>query len=42
MGHPQKARPMQTDNSTVDGIVNEIIQKKVPKLWICGSIGYNI
>ena len=42
MGHPQSAMPMQTRDSTMDGIVNDTIHKNGPKLWICGSIGYKI
>ena len=31
MGHPQPASPLQIDNSTASGIVNETIQKKRSK-----------
>ena len=29
MGHPQQATSMYIDNSTVDGIINDTIQKKI-------------
>ena len=41
--HPQPATPMQIDNSNAaDGIVNNKLQKNLPKPRICIFIGSNI
>jgi hypothetical protein len=42
MGHPQPKTPIQTDNSMAEGVVNNRINPKEQKQWICVFIGYKI
>jgi hypothetical protein len=39
MGHPQPQIPIQTDNTTAEGVTNKIYSQNTPKQWICESIG---
>jgi hypothetical protein len=39
LGHTQPPTPLQTDNSTAFGILNESKNKKGQKQWICDTIG---
>ncbi len=39
MGHPQPKTPIQTDNTTAEGVINNKIP---PKPWTCDFIGYAI
>jgi len=42
LGHPQAAMPLQTDNSTACGIINNTVKQNDPKLSTCGFIGSQI
>jgi len=38
----QPATPLQTDNNTASGIINDTIKQKQSKLWMCISAGFKI
>jgi hypothetical protein len=40
MGHPQPKTPIQTDNTTVEGVIKIKYSQNAPKHWTCKSIGY--
>jgi hypothetical protein len=40
MNHPQPRMPMQTDNTTAEGVINKKYNRNVPKQWTCDSIGF--
>ena len=42
MGWPQPPSPIQTDNSTVTGVVNKNITTKKSSIWTCDCIGYAV
>ena len=42
MGQKQPATPIQTDNSTAEGVINSKIQPKQTKAKLCNSTGYTI
>jgi len=39
MGYKQDRMPIQTDNSTAEGVINNKINRYLPKAWACSSIG---
>eukprot|EP00804_Cyclotella_cryptica_P015658 CCRYP_003656-RB/>CCRYP_003656-RB protein AED:0.45 eAED:0.45 QI:0/-1/0/1/-1/0/1/0/153 len=40
MGHKQPPTPIQTDNSTAEGIANSRCNRNARKRWICGFTGF--
>jgi hypothetical protein len=40
MGHPQPRTPIQTDNTTAEGVINNKYNQNTPKQWTCVSMGY--
>ena len=40
LDHPQPPTPIQTDNSTTDGIMNKTIKQNKVKQWTTYSTGY--
>ncbi len=42
MGHPQPKTPIQTDDTTAEGIINKKYSQNAPRPWACNSIGYTI
>ena len=39
LGFTQPPTPITTDNSAAEGIIAAIFRQKIPKQWICDSIG---
>jgi hypothetical protein len=39
LGHPQPPIPMETDNTTATGHINDTINKNAQEQWICVFIG---
>ena len=39
MGHLQPQTPIQTENSTAEGVINNKIQPNKQRLWICAFTG---
>ena len=40
MGHPQPKTPIQTNNTTAKGVINNKYSQNTPSPWTCNSIGY--